>query len=154
MKIITHHVEKNTLKIWDTKNINKFKRFLNINRPETQEVIDFYRVLDYTKDLRGSTFEFVRNEIILYEEREKEKIVKGEKKPWYDYSVIERGYLYDKKELEDITYILNNYENWKCIETGIIPKPDSYPIVQAKFKKTTKYFPKKEEVQRVKVVEI
>ena len=45
-------------------------------------------------------------------------------------------------------------ENWKCIETGIIPKPDSYPIVQAKSKKTTMYFPEKEEVQRIRVVEI
>ena len=154
MIVITHHVEKNTLKIWDTKNIDKFKRFLNVNRPKTQGVIDFYRVVDFTKDLRGSTFELVRNEIILYEAYEREEIVEGEKKSWYDYSAIERGYLYDKKELKDITYILNNYENWKCIETGIIPKPDSYPIVQAKSKKTTMYFPEKEEVQRVKVVEI
>mgnify|MGYP001272188200 FL=1 len=156
MIIITHHVEKNTLKIWDTKNIDKFKRFLNVNRPETKDLLDFYRVLDYTRELRGTFFEFVRNEIIVYEEREREEIVEGEKVPWYKYSAIERGYLYDKKELEDIKYILDNYDDWKWldIETGIVPKPDNYPIVQARSKKTTMYFPEKEEVQRIKVVEL
>tara|TARA_Y100001970_G_C14060636_1_gene763992 strand:+ start:103 stop:573 length:471 start_codon:yes stop_codon:yes gene_type:complete len=156
MIIITHHIKKDTLKIWDTKNINKFKRFLNSNRPETQGVIDFYRVLDYTRDLRGNTFELVRNEIILYEEREKEKIIEGDKKLWYEHSPIERSYLYNKKELEDIKFILDNYGDWKWldIERGICPKPDKYPIIQAKSKNNVVYFPEKEEVQRIRVVEI
>ena len=156
MIVITHHVEKNTLKIWDTKNLDKFKQFLNVNRPETKGALDFYRVIDFTKEIRGSFFEFVRNEIVLYEEREREKIIEGEKLPWHSYSDIERSYLYNKKELEDIKYILDNYGDWKWldIERGVCPKPNEYPIVQVKSKNKVIYFPEKEEVQRIKVVEI
>jgi hypothetical protein len=155
MKVITHHVKKNTLKLWDTKNIDKFKKSLEVNRPKTKGNIDYYRILDFTTAIRGSNFEIVKNEIITkesYNER-----IKGESKlkPWYEIDLIDRKKVYDEIEQRNIMEIERGYSTrWYSIEHGTIPMPDDYPVVPAKRIKVYQHIPKIRELQRIKVIEV
>ena len=67
MKIIIHNVKSDKLEFWEVPNIDKFKKWMPLNRPETKGELDFYQVLDFTKQIKGSEFEIVRNEIITSE---------------------------------------------------------------------------------------
>lgn len=156
MKVITHHIEKNTLYMFHTKNVDKFKQTLARNGHYKNGNIDFYQVVDFTRSIKGSEFEIVRNEIIIYSQIEREKEVESEILPWYEHSEITRSFLYSLEENTEISYILDNYSRtvWYEIETGIIPKPDDYPIIPAKAKKIIKYTNEKKELQRIRVKEL
>ena len=155
MKVITHHVKKNTLKIWDTKNIDKFKQSLEVNRPGAKDNIDYYRVLDFTTAIRGSDFEIVKNEIITKESYSEQIKGESELKPWYEIDLIDRKKVYDEIEQRNIMEIERGYSNrWYSIEHGTLPRPDDYPIVPAKRIKVYKHVFKTRELQRIKVIEI
>ena len=156
MKVITYHVELNTLKFWEVKNVDKFKKSIQINRPETKNKLDFYQVVDFTRGIKGSEFEIARNEIITYSQVEKEEEVDSEILPWYKHSEITRSFLYSLEENTKISHILDNYSRrtWWEIETGIIPKPDNYPIIPAKARKVINYINEKKELQRIRVKEL
>ena len=155
MKIITHHIKKNTLKIWDTKNIDKFKQSLEVNRPGANDNIDYYRVLDFTTAIRGSDFEIVKNEIITKESYSEQTKGESELKPWYEIDLIDRKKVYDEIEQRNIMEIERGYSNrWYSIEHGTMPRPDDYPIVPAKRIKVYNHVSKIRELQRIKVIEV
>jgi len=156
MKIITHNVESDKLEFWEVSTLDKFKKSMSINSPETKEELDFYQVLDFTKQIKGSKFEVVRNEIITSETYLEETKTKGEILPWYMHSEEVRKLIYDDKELYAIRFILDTYGQavWNEIEKGIIPKPDGYPTIPAKAKKTIEFISKKRELQRIRVKEV
>jgi len=156
MKIIIHNVKSDKLEFWEVPNIDKFKKWMPLNRPETKGELDFYQVLDFTKQIKGSEFEIVRNEIITSETYLEETKTKGEALPWHMHSEEVRKLIYDDKELYAIRFILDTYGQavWHEVENGIIPKPDGYPIIPAKAKKTIKFIPKKRELQRIRVKEV
>tara|TARA_B100000029_G_C17430245_1_gene907615 strand:- start:635 stop:1102 length:468 start_codon:yes stop_codon:yes gene_type:complete len=155
MKIITHHIKKNTLKIWDTKNIDKFKQSLEVNRPGAKGSIDYYRVLDFTTAIRGSDFEIVKNEIITKESYSEQIKGESELKPWYEIDLIDRKKVYDEIEQRNIMEIERGYSNrWYSIEHGTLPRPDDYPVVPAKRIKVYNHVSKIRELQRIKVIEV
>ena len=156
MKIIIHNVKLDKLEFWEAKNLNKFKKAISLNRPKTKGDLDFYQVLDFTKHIEGSKFEIVRNEIITSETYLEETKTKGKALPWHMHSEEVRKLIYDDKELYAIRFILDTYGQavWHEVENGIIPKPDGYPIIPAKAKKTIEFISKKRELQRIRVKEV
>lgn len=153
MRVIIHNVKSNKLDFWiEVPSIDKFKKTMSVDSPE----LDFYQVLDFTKQIEGSKFEVVRNEIITSETYLEETKTKGEILPWYMHSEEVRKLIYDDKELYAIRFILDTYGQavWNEIEKGIIPKPDGYPIIPAKARKIIKFISKKRELQRIRVKEV
>jgi len=153
MRVIIHNVKSNKLDFWvEVPSIDRFKKIMSVDSPE----LDFYQVLDFTKQIKGSKFEVVRNEIITSETYLEETKTKGEILPWYMHSEEVRKLIYDDKELSTIRFILDTYGQavWNEIEKGIIPKPDGYPIIPAKAKKTIEFISKKRELQRIRVKEV
>ena len=153
MKIIIHNVKSDKLEVWEVPNINKFKE----NSPlETKGELDFYQVLDFTKQIKGSEFEIVRNEIITSETYLEETKAMGEVLPWHMHSEEVRKLIYNDEELSTIRFILDTYGQavWHEIENGIIPKPDGYPTILAKPRKILKFISIKRELQRIRVKEV
>jgi hypothetical protein len=152
MKIIIHNVKSDKLEFWEVPNPDKFKKTMSVDSPE----LDFYQVLDFTKQIKGSGFEVVRNEIITSETYLEETKTKGEVLPWYMHSEEVRKLIYNDEELSTVRFILDTYGQavWSEIEKGIIPKPDGYPTILAKARKTIKFISKKRELQRIRVKEV
>jgi hypothetical protein len=153
MRVIIHNVKSNKLDFWiEVPSIDRFKKIMSVDSPE----LDFYQVLDFTKEIKGSEFEIFRNEIItrkiILEEVESETDIL----PWYKHSEITRSFLYNDQERYVIKFILDNYGDavWHDIENGVIPKPEAYPIIPAKIKKIIEHVSKKVEVQRIRVKEV
>ena len=153
MRVIIHNVISNKLDFWvEVPSIDRFKKIMSADSPE----LDFYQVLDFTKQIKGSEFEIVRNEIItrktILEEVESETDIL----PWYKHSEITRSFLYNDQERNGIRFILDNYGDaiWNDIENGVRPKPEAYPIIPSKTKKILEHISKKVEVQRIRVKEV
>ena len=153
MRVITHNVKSNKLDFWvEVPSIDRFKKIMSVDSPE----LDFYQVLDFTKQIKGSEFEIVRNEIITSETYLEETKAMGEVLPWHMHSEEVRKLIYDDEELSTIRFILDTYGQavWHEIENGIIPKPEGYPTILAKPRKILKFISKKREVQRIRVKEV
>jgi len=153
MRVIIHNIKTNKLDFWvEVPKLDRFKKTMSVDSPE----LDFYQVLDFTKEIKESEFEIVRNEIIIRKTILEEVESETDILPWYKHSEITRSFLYNDQERYGIRFILDNYGDavWNDIENGVIPKPEAYPIIPAKSKKIIEYIPKKVEVQRIRVKEV